>query len=196
MSRTSYYPYLPPQSDRKRLIWLSVIVFGALTTLLFVGMLVRRSPSSKGPGEQELPGAQRDQAEPATRVAGVGEQGATGADLQLSQGVWSACMLPSSGLHFSTDMDALPASDRLGLESLVGCLRDGALAGRKVELVGHTGGPGVRGEGFRRASALGQFFKVKGLYPEQVVVASITEEPGVPPPVQSLARRVDINLVP
>lgn len=196
MSRTSYYPYLPPQSDRKRLIWLSVIIFGALTTLLFVGMLVRRSPSSRGPGEQGLPGGQGEQQEATTRVAGSGMQDAIGADLQLSQAMWSACMLPSSGLHFSTDMDALPASDRLGLESLVGCLRDGALAGRKVELVGHTGEPGMRGEGFKRASALGQFLKVKGLYPEQVIVASIAEEPGVPSPAQSLARRVDVNLVP
>ncbi len=103
---------------------------------------------------------------------------------------------------FEFDSANLDVAANSSLQEVATCLTTGPLAGRKVELVGHTDPLGDdeynRQLGRSRAQSVQEFLKTKGVSEANLVTRSMGEAKAMAadPEVWPVERRVDIRLLP
>lgn len=103
---------------------------------------------------------------------------------------------------FEFDSANLDVASNSSLQEVATCLSTGPLAGRKVELVGHTDPRGDdeynRQLGRSRAQSVQEFLQKKGVSEANLVTRSMGEARAVEgdPEVWPVERRVDIRLLP
>lgn len=103
---------------------------------------------------------------------------------------------------FEFDSANLDVASNSTLQDVATCLTTGPLAGRKVELVGHTDPLGDdeynRQLGRSRAQSVQEFLQKKGVSEANLVTRSMGEAKavGADPEVWPIERRVDIRLLP
>lgn len=101
---------------------------------------------------------------------------------------------------FAFDVSKPMGNDQPTMQNLVFCMKQGALAGKTIKLIGHTdprGTPGYNEHlGLERAEKVKKFLVANGVAPERVQTGSIGAEEAAPGPKEwAKDRRVHIELV-
>jgi OOP family OmpA-OmpF porin len=109
------------------------------------------------------------------------------------------CVGPAPFFHFESDKVIQP--DQPALYALVGCMKDGPLQGKRIQLTGRTDPRGTAGFneklGQERAVWVKKFLVDQGIASDRVVTASAGKTEAAPQPSKwRTDRRVDIDVIP
>lgn len=117
----------------------------------------------------------------------------------LDDEITKVCKVQPTESFFAFDSTSIDAGNGEVLERVADCLRDGALVGRHLELIGHTDPRGSdeynKQLGISRAEAVAGFLRDYGVPTEQIEVTSHGESESSPSVTDwPLDRRVDIRI--
>jgi len=100
---------------------------------------------------------------------------------------------------FEFNSSGVESGDNRSLRNLAACMKDGALAGKSIRLIGHAD---IRGSdsynerlGKRRAESVKLYLMKAGISPDRLVTVS-DGKIGASPPPENWDRRVDFEIVP
>ncbi len=97
--------------------------------------------------------------------------------LEVNPEIAKLCALPEA--HFPFDSSEITGDAKAALDKLADCFTQGALAGRNMKIIGHADPRGTQeyniGLGQRRASAVADYLKQRGMATGQMETASMGE---------------------
>lgn len=161
----------------------------------------RTQPTDHPPGADQT--ADTRQADTDTTATGTAQPALMVVGVYVESPLAAACgiTLPPTAF-FEYDSARLDAASNPSLQALARCLTSGPLAGRSIELVGHTDPRGGdeynRQLGRSRAESVRDFLQGQGVPTDRLVARSMGEQAAEPatPSQWPLERRVDIRLLP
>ena len=120
-------------------------------------------------------------------------------NMYVAEGVRTVCSGPDP--FFAFDSASPSNTDQPTMQTLVTCMRTGALRGRSIRLVGHTDPRGTpnfnEGLGLQRAQKVKAFLVSRGIEEDRILVATMgAEDASHAPEHWATDRRVAIQLVP
>lgn len=120
-------------------------------------------------------------------------------NMYASEGIFSVCKGPSPFFEF--DSSSVGEKDRPTVQLLANCMKDGPLAGKRIQLVGRTDPRGTEEYneqlGLERAERVKKYLVTQGIEAERISTTSLGKEDASPSPSEWASdRRVEIRLIP